>query len=148
MVIVSTDATPEDTPPNTDVSSQPQTRLPPRAQSLYNRIHPQPSEMTDVMGSVKLDLLNITAGLSQPEFSSSPSNQSNMPPPGVLQEPSTHNSNPETGVAKIYGMLNELLEQLSANRQASIQLHTLAAGVKVCATYLAQCTLNESDLAV
>ncbi|EKM51719.1 uncharacterized protein PHACADRAFT_31538 [Phanerochaete carnosa HHB-10118-sp] len=52
------------------------------------------------------------------------------PPPPTQQQPSPQNPNPEAEVAKIWGVLNELLEQLSANRQASIQLHSLAAGVK------------------
>lgn len=53
------------------------------------------------------------------------------PPPPPQQQPSPQSANPDTEVAKIWGVLSELLEQLAANRQASIQLHSLAAGVKV-----------------
>lgn len=88
-----------------------------------------------MMGGMRLDLPNIAAGLTQHETASNAPTQfpSMPPPPGVAQEPSPpQNQNAETDVNKIYAMLNELLEQLSANRQASIQLHSLAAGVKVC----------------
>ena len=58
--------------------------------------------------------------------------------PSTQQQPSPQNANPDAEVAKIWGALSELLEQLSSNRQASIQLHSLAAGVKVCRMILYQ----------
>ena len=83
-----------------------------------------------MMGGMRLDLPNISTGLAQPDFANQPPHPQHhmQPPPG---DPSPQGPNPEAEVARIYGLLNELLEQLNANRQASIQLHSLAAGVKV-----------------
>ena len=74
---------------------------------------------------------NVHGG-PQPVFSNPPP----QPPPmqSVPLPPSQNpnpNQSPETEISKIHHVLNELLEQLSANRQASIRLHSLAAGVKV-----------------
>lgn len=65
-----------------------------------------------------------------PVFSSAPPQpppMQNMPP----LPPQNNSPSPDAEMAKIYNLLNDLLEQLSVNRQASIQLHSLVAGVKV-----------------
>lgn len=82
-----------------------------------------------MMGGMRLDLPNISTGLVQSDFANQPPHPQHhmQQPPG---EPSPQGPNPEAEVTRIYGLLNELLEQLNANRQASIQLHSLAAGVK------------------
>ena len=40
-------------------------------------------------------------------------------------------ANPESDVLRVWGLLNELSEQLSQNRNASITLHNVTGGVKV-----------------
>jgi hypothetical protein len=82
-------------------------------------------------------LLPIPSITSPPSHGGSSvfSNAPPQPPPTQnvpLPPPQNANPSPESEIAKIYSLLNELLEQLSINRQASIQLHSLATGVKVC----------------
>lgn len=125
-----TDPTPEEPSQTSQFSSQPPSRMQPTPPpSATNTFVPVPS----ISNTAQSHAASPTGGFAHSfpvQHLTGMQQTQNPPPPPTQQQPSPQTPNPEAEVAKIWGALNELLEQLSVNRQASIQLHSLAAGVK------------------